>query len=143
MPTDDFTVIDGSNHIMGRLASVVAKRLLKGEKIAVVNAENIVVSGDFYSSLEEWKEFLEVGKYRKGPYHPRRPDTIFRMVVRVMLPREKHKGRTALKRLKVYIGVPEAFKDVKPESIEEAKADRLKGSRFKLGELARQIGWRV
>lgn len=143
MSMDDFKVVDGSDHIMGRLASIIAKRLLKGEKIAVVNAENIIVSGDFYSALKEWKEFLEVGKYRKGPFHPRRPDTIFRSVVRGMLPREKHKGRAAFKRLKVYIGVPEAFKNVKPESIEEAKADKLKGSHFKLGELAKQIGWRV
>lgn len=143
MSSDKLTVIDGSNHIMGRLASIIAKRLLKGERIAVVNAENIVISGDFYSVLNEWKEFLEVGKYRKGPFHPRRPDTIFRRVVRGMLPRNKYKGRAAFRRLKVYIGVPEAFKNVKFEIVEEAKADKLKGPYFKLGELAAQIGWRA
>jgi len=142
MSSKNITVIDGSNHIMGRLASVVAKRLLQGENIAVVNAENIVISGDFYSVLEEWMEFLEVGKYRKGPFHPRRPDKIFRRVVRGMLPRNKFKGREAFKRLKVYIGIPEAFKNVKFEVIEDAKASRLKGPYFRLGELAKQIGWR-
>ncbi|MBS7611690.1 50S ribosomal protein L13 [Candidatus Bathyarchaeota archaeon] len=143
MSSDEITVIDGSNHVMGRLASIVAKRLLQGEKIAVVNAENVVVSGNFYSVLREWNEFLEVGKYGKGPFHSRRPDTILRHVVRGMLPRDKFKGRNAFRRLKVYISVPEAFKNVKFEVVEEAKADKLKGPYFRLGELASRIGWRV
>lgn len=143
MSSDEITIIDGSNHVMGRLASIVAKRLLQGEKIAIVNAENVVVSGNLQSVLKEWNEFLEVGKYRKGPFHPRRPDTIFRHVVRGMLPRSKFKGRNALRRLKVYIGTPEVFKNVKFEVVEEAKADKLKSSYFRLGELASRIGWRA
>ena len=142
MSRERVIVVDGTGHIMGRLASVIAKRLLEGEKVVVVNAENIVISGNPYSIIDEWKRFLEVGEYRKGPFHPRRPDTIFRRVVRGMLPRRKFKGRRAFKRLKVYIGVPDSFKDVEFTVIEEAQASRLKGPRMSLGELAKHIGWK-
>ena len=36
---DDYTVIDANGHILGRLSSIIAKRLLNGEKIVVVNAK--------------------------------------------------------------------------------------------------------
>lgn len=142
MSGERVTVVDGTDHIMGRLASVVAKKLLEGESVIVVNAEKIVVSGNPYSIIEEWKRFLEVGEYRKGPFHPRRPDMIFRRVVRGMLPRRKFKGRSAFKKLRVYIGVPESLKNAELTVIEEARASRLKGPRMSLGELAKQIGWR-
>ena len=41
----DTIVIDGKGHLLGRLASVVAKQLLNGKNIVVVRAEQIVVSG--------------------------------------------------------------------------------------------------
>lgn len=41
----DTVVIDGKGHLLGRLASICAKQLLNGKKIAVVRAEQIVVSG--------------------------------------------------------------------------------------------------
>ncbi len=39
------TVVDASGLILGRAASVIAKRLLNGESIVVVNAEKAVVTG--------------------------------------------------------------------------------------------------
>lgn len=41
----DVTVIDGKGHLLGRLASIVAKQLLSGKKIAVVRSEQILISG--------------------------------------------------------------------------------------------------
>lgn len=38
-------VVDGKGHLLGRLASVVAKQLLNGKKVVVVRCEQIVVSG--------------------------------------------------------------------------------------------------
>ena len=40
------TVIDGDGLVLGRMSSAIAKRLLAGETIDLVNAEKIVVSGD-------------------------------------------------------------------------------------------------
>ena len=41
----DAVVIDGRGHLLGRLASIVAKQLLEGKKVVVVRCESIVVSG--------------------------------------------------------------------------------------------------
>jgi len=38
-------VIDGKGHLLGRLASVVAKELLSGQAIVVVRCEQLVISG--------------------------------------------------------------------------------------------------
>jgi ribosomal protein L13 len=41
----DIVVIDGKGHLLGRLASIVAKQLLWGKKLVIVRADAIVISG--------------------------------------------------------------------------------------------------
>ena len=41
----DCVVIDARGHLLGRLASVIAKQLLGGKKIVVVRCEEILISG--------------------------------------------------------------------------------------------------
>lgn len=126
---------------MGRMASKVAKKLLNGEKIIIVNAEKSVLSGKKKSKVAEAKQFLEVGAPRRGPFHYRRPDKIMRKTVRGMLPIRQPKGKTAYKKLKVFMGVPEDLKDQKMDTLAEAQAAKLKGPHFTLAELAKEIGW--
>ena len=126
---------------MGRMASKVAKKLLNGEKIIIVNAEKSVLSGKKKSKVAEAKQFLEVGAPRRGPFHYRRPDKIMRKTVRGMLPIRQPKGKTAYKRLKVFMGVPEDLKDQKMATLAEAQAAKLTGPHFTLAELAKEIGW--
>ena len=134
-------VIDASGAILGRLASIVAKRLLSGERVVIVNAEKAVLSGKRLSLLREMKEFLQVGHPGKGPHHPRRPDRILRRTIRGMLPRRKPKGVEAYRRLKVYLGVPKEYEGVEFEVVSEAKVDKLRCPYVTLGELAKGIGW--
>ena len=52
-------IIDGKNHVLGRLASVVSKRLLEGERVAIVNAEEILISGKrkrIFDMYDAWFE---------------------------------------------------------------------------------------
>lgn len=139
--SESFTIIDADGLILGRMASIIAKRLLQGEKIIVVNAEKAIISGKKKSKVLEAKDFLETGHPGKGPIHYRRPDRILRRTVRGMLPYKQEKGKNALKRLKVFIGVPDEFKGLKMETLEEAHAKKLKSQYFTLGELAKEIGW--
>ena len=134
-------VIDAKGLILGRMASVVAKRLLQGETIIIVNAEKAAISGKRLSRVREAKRFLEVGHPGKGPYHPRRPDMIVRRTIRGMLPRKKPKGQQAYKRLKVFLGTPPELKDKKPQTIPEANAERLRCPYITVGEIAKEIGW--
>ena len=41
----DTVIVDGKGHLLGRLASIVAKQLLIGKKIVVVRTEAILISG--------------------------------------------------------------------------------------------------
>ncbi len=135
------TIINADGLILGRLASIVAKRLLQGEAIVIVNAEKAVISGKRRSKVMESKAFLEVGSPGRGPFHYRRPDRILRKTVRGMLPYRQPKGKQAYKRLSVYIGIPEAFKEQKIEVLADVKATKLKCPYFTLGEFAKEIGW--
>jgi large subunit ribosomal protein L13 len=134
-------VINGEGLILGRMCSKVAKRLLNGEEVIVVNAEKIVLSGKKKSKVAEAKQFLEVGAPERGPFHSRRPDRIVRKTVRGMVPWQQAKGKTAYKRLKVYLGVPAELVGQQMETIEEVSASKLKGPHFTLGELAVEVGW--
>ena len=134
-------VVNGEGLILGRMCSKIAKRLLNGEQIIVVNAEKIIISGKKKSKVAEAKEFLDVGAPERGPFHSRRPDRIVRKTVRGMVPWRQPKGKTAYKRLKVYLGVPIEFKDQTMETDKYALASKLKGPHFTLGELAVEIGW--
>ena len=134
-------LVNADGLILGRMASKVAKRLLKGEKVIIVNAEKAVLSGKKKSKVAEAKEFLEVGAPRKGPFHYRRPDRILRKTVRGMLPFKQPKGKMAYKKLKVFIGVPEDLKGQQMITLKEAQAAKLKGPYFTLAELAKEIGW--
>ena len=137
------TVIDADGLILGRMASVVAKRLLEGERIDIVNAENAVVSGRRLQIIAERKEFLEVGgRQDKGPFHFSRPNAIVRRTIRGMLPRRKARGRDAFGRLKVHIGVPRELRESERESIPDAHLERLRGRYITMGEIAKNIGWK-
>ena len=45
------TVIDATNHVLGRLASIVAERALQGENIDIVNVEKAVIIAVSYTHL--------------------------------------------------------------------------------------------
>lgn len=47
-PVPSQIVVDGKGHLLGRLASIVAKQLLNGQKIVVVRCEDLNISGQFF-----------------------------------------------------------------------------------------------
>ena len=135
------TFVNAEGLIVGRMCSKVAKRLLNGEEVIILNAEKAVFSGKKKSKVLEAHIFLEVGAPMRGPFHYRRPDRFIRKTVRGMVPFKQPKGKNAYKRLKVFMGVPLEFKDQKMITFDEAQSSNLKGPHFTLGELAKEIGW--
>lgn len=134
-------LVNADGLILGRMASKVAKRLLNGEEVIIVNAEKAILSGKKKSKVAEAKEFLEVGAPSRGPFHYRRPDKMVRKTVRGMLPFKQPKGKTAFRKLRVFMGVPRDLQDLQTTTLDEAKAIKLKGPHLTLAELAREIGW--
>lgn len=105
-------VIDGKGHLLGRLASIVAKQLLWGQKIVVVRCEEIMISGNFHRAKLKYLSFLRKRcnvKPARGPFHLRAPSKIFWRTVRGMLPHKTHRGALALRRLKCRDGVPQPY----------------------------------
>ena len=45
--TPKAVVIDGRGHMMGRLAYVVAKLILNGQKVVIIRCEEINISGGY------------------------------------------------------------------------------------------------
>ena len=108
-------IIDGQNAILGRLSSYVAKELLKGEEIAVINCEKIIITG---SRKDIQKKFQErrgrVGSSLKGPRHSKSNERIVKRSIRGMLPDHRvGRGKIAYKRIKCYIGIPKEFENEK------------------------------
>ncbi len=136
------TYVNADGLIVGRMSSYIAKRLLNGEEVTILNAEKAVFSGKKKSKIAEAKQFLEVGAPERGPFHYRRPDRMVKKTVRGMLPYQQPKGKNAFKRLKVYMGVPLELKDQKLITFAEASASKLKGPYFTLAEMAKEIGWK-
>ncbi len=137
-------VVDGTNLIAGRLASHVAKLLLKGNRVSIVNCEEIMISGTRSNIIKEYRDFLEISSIihpEHGPYHPRRPDTIISRMIRGMLPRKKPSGLTAHKRLRAYIGTPKQLKSLKKTQFDKAKITRSTANYTTMADLGRTIGW--
>ncbi len=93
-------IIDGKNAILGRLASYVAREALKGEEIAIVNCEQIVITGNKQRIKEELeKKRGRVGSTEKGPKVSRTSEKIVKRTIRGMLPNYRTgRGRVALKK---------------------------------------------
>lgn len=142
---DTIVVVDATNCIAGRMCSHVSKLLLQGNRVAIVNAEKAVLSGNRYKTIESYKEHLEINSVTNpihGPFHPRRPDTILSKMVRGMVPKRKPHGLNAFKHLRVYMGVPEAMKGAKMEAFDDSKITKPESYYISIAEVAKQIGWK-
>lgn len=135
-------LINAEDQVLGRLASEIAKELLNGEKIGIVNAEKAVISGNPKYTFESYKEKIERGDPYHGPFFPKMPDRILKRTVRGMLPIKKPRGRSAFKNLKVFISVPEEFKDKELKSYKNAE-NKLKSKFMTVGKLSEKLGAKI
>jgi large subunit ribosomal protein L13 len=106
-------VIDTTDRIMGRVGAMVAKMLLSGENVVIVNADKAVITGDPKMTNQKFLQKRQRGDRKKGPFYPRYPAPIMRRAVRGMLPIRKARGRTAYRRLKVFADQPAEYKKAK------------------------------
>ncbi len=104
-------VVDGTDAILGRLSSFVAKQLLEGEDMTIVNCEKVIITGNKKRIQEDFKEKRsKVGSGQKGPKVSRLSEQIVRRAVRGMLPNHREgRGKIAFKKLKCYVGIPTEY----------------------------------
>ncbi|MFB6268832.1 MAG: 50S ribosomal protein L13 [Halobacterium sp.] len=137
---DADVVVDARDCILGRVASNVAERALDGDSVAVVNAEQAVITGTKEDVFETYNKRAELGS-DSGPYYPKRPDGIFKRAIRGMLPYKQQDGREAFENVRVYVGNP---LDEDGEVVEGTSLNRLSTIRFvTLGEVSKELGANV
>ena len=135
------TVINGEGLLLGRMASICAKRALAGETIAVVNAEKAVISGSRARVFANYDRKRSRGSREGGPFFPRRPDHLVKRTIRGMLPYKNARGAAAFKRIKIYVGVPVDLVGQEMEVLEEAHLDRLNNPKFvTVGAVSTELG---
>ncbi len=133
-------VIDAENAVGGRLASYIAKQLLLGKEIAVVNCENAIIIGN---PVDITKKYLSLkrkgGSAMRGPYLHATPEKLMKRIIKGMLPHKKGRGEEAIKRVKCYNKIPEEFKDSKKI---KSSRDKLPIKSISLKELANKLKYR-
>ncbi|TLD19057.1 hypothetical protein PpBr36_07908 [Pyricularia pennisetigena] len=146
---ESVVVIDGKGHLLGRLASIVAKQLLEGQKIVVVRCEALNISGEFFRAKLKYHAHLrKITRYnptRGGPFHFRAPSRVFYKAVRGMMPHKTARGTAALERLKVFEGVPPPYDKQKKMVVPQAlRVLRLQPGRkyCTVGRLSHEVGWK-
>lgn len=150
-------IVDGKGHLLGRLASIVAKQLLAGQKVTIVRAELVNVSGNFFRNKVrllfayrqlKYLAFMHkrhlVNPKKNGPFHHRAPSRIIQRAIRGMIPHKTARGAAAMQRLKVYEGVPPPYDRKKKLVIPDAlRVLRLKPGRkyATIGRISSHVGW--
>lgn len=141
-------VIDGKGHLLGRLASTVAKQLLNGQHVVVTRCEALNISGDFFRAKLKYHAYLrKQTRYKpsKGPFHFRAPSRIFYKAVRGMVSHKTPRGQAAMERLKVFEGVPPPYDRQKRVVVPQAlRVLRLQQGRkyCTVGRLSSEFGWK-
>merc|ERR1719480_55536 len=141
-------VIDCRGHLLGRLASTVAKELLLGQHVVAVRCEDMNISGSLYRNKLKYAAFRKKhmnSNNKRGPLHYRAPSKILWRTIRGMVPHKTARGAAALDRLKTFEGIPHPFdrkkRMVMPHCLNVL---RLRPERrfCKLGDLSKEVGWK-
>jgi len=133
---------------MGRLASIVAKEILNGQRVVVVRCEELEMSNSIYANRVEFRAFVKKRTNtnpKRGPFHEVGPAELFKRCVRGMIPRKTARGAAALLRLKAVEGIPAPYDAMKRMVVPAAlRVLKLRpGRRYtNIGEFAKTIGWK-
>lgn len=134
-------IIDAKDTVLGRLGSYVAKQVLLGSKVDVINCEECVISGRKPAILDQYIRRVHRKAPGKGPYFYRRPDMFVKRTIRGMLPFKRTRGMDAFKNVKCHIGVPENLKNEKALILKNAGTGKLHSADYlKVKEICKAAG---
>jgi large subunit ribosomal protein L13 len=137
-------VMDAQGAVLGRLGTRVAKELLSGEQVALVNSGEAVITGNPEYIVQKYT-LRRSAKNKANPEHspkwPRRPDLLVKRIIRGMLPFRRARGRNAYKNLKVYIGHPEGIGEA--QKVPGTESSGLKTRFMTINELCKNMGYKV
>jgi large subunit ribosomal protein L13 len=134
-------VVDGTGLILGRASSQIAKKLLLGDEVHLVNAEKLIILGNSKQITERYivkRGLKHKGNPERSPKWSKVPHLLVKRMIRGMLPHKTAKGKKALGRLRVYTGNPKKLgQDLK---LEKASFDGI-AKHISVHELCKNIGY--
>ncbi len=143
-PRAPLIVVDVDDSVLGRAASKIAKMLLEGNRVVVLNSEKAIITGKPRSIVDDYKNRHQIKTAtnpRRGPFTQKQPDRLVRRTVRGMLPIKKSSGKAAFKRLMAYIGVPDEFAEMEAIKIPEASSGTKVRRFVKVERISNEFGW--
>ncbi len=135
-------IFNGKDSVLGRLATYAAKAALEGEDVVIVNADGIVIVGDKNAIVHKYSELRRIGTMSKGPFFPRTVTGIIKRTIRGMVRRKRAHGMDAFRRIRVYEGLPEEYKNRELVDIAKVRTDRPV-HKITVGELANVLKQRI
>ncbi len=135
-------IIDGTNLILGRLCARVAKDLLKGEEITILNPDKIIISGSLERIAEKYQEkrrLLNKANPEHKPVWSRVPHFLLKKIVSGMMPKKTVRGKEALSRLKIMPAGYAMEGAITIADIDGTKIER----RTNLGNVCTRLGWKA
>ncbi len=137
-------IIDAKDQIVGRIATVAAKKALQGEQIDIINCADAVITGDRKKILAEFKRKRDMGTHSTGPFHHRMPEKLMKRMIRGMLPYKQEKGLKAFKSIMCHRGVPEDLAGKETFKIEGASITKvISAKHITLKEVSRFLGAKI
>ncbi|KRH91984.1 60S ribosomal protein L13a, partial [Pseudoloma neurophilia] len=141
-------IINAQDHVAGKLATFVAKNILEGQKVTVVNAEYLVLTGPIKRSIGKFNDYLNKRRLINpsiGHKHHRSPSMFLQRIIRRMVPKKIIKGQKALKLLTIYESCPDELAHKKwmvcPRAQLKNTSDPIRKS-FYIKELLTKFGWK-
>ncbi|CAG8585958.1 17021_t:CDS:2 [Rhizophagus irregularis] len=124
------------------------EKILTGQKVVIVRAEELNVSGSFFRNKIKYHDYLRkrmIVNPARGPFHFRAPSKLFYKTIRGMIPHKTARGAEALKRLKIFEGIPPPYDKKKRMVVPDAlRVLRLKPGRkyTTISRLSNEVGWK-
>lgn len=134
-------IIDATNMILGRMATVAAKKALLGEDVRVINAGKAVVTGTKKDVVGRYITKSARGTPAKGPFIHRTPERFVKRTIRGMLPYKQSKGNAAYKRIICHKGVPKELEGKDTLKLEKMSTQKLSTLNYGTVEtICRELG---
>ncbi len=131
-------IIDGKDSILGRIASKAAKSAREGEEVVIINADGLCIIGNKNAIINKYREKMRIGTASKGPFVKKTVDGIVMSAIKGMIGKDSEIGRTAMKKIKVFSGVPEEYKG--KDALQMDKISQEKPvHKLSVGELSRLL----
>jgi large subunit ribosomal protein L13 len=136
-------VFDATGSVAGRLAALATKKALAGEDIVIVNAEKAIISGApkmVVSKYYNRRLMTQKGNPDHAAKWPRRPDLLFKRIIRGMVPKKSSRGSVAYHKIKTFMGVPKEFEGTQKERF---AVKNLSIASITLEQLGERLGWKA